>query len=325
MERHLPKMYQGKCNLTKLIFDRQISDIEQIIRNRLHATKEFIERLELEKELVGHSGCVNCLEWSSDGRLLASGSDDYHVLLWDPFRHKQLRDLPTPHRGNIFSVKFIPKTNNSKIFTGAGDFKIYGFDVNEIDPIFKCSCHNNRVKRLAVAPENMDLLWSSSEDGRVFQFDLRESHRCGDQESKQVLINLSNHTGTYSTEVKCIAINPRRPELLAIGAYDAYARLYDRRMIKLDKIRNLPQQQSSNNRTVEYYVDNIPKGCVAYFAPGHMQLNNNSSQSAATYITFSPDGQELLVNVGAEQIYLYNIYDTHHPTVSTVHNVESIF
>ena len=30
---------------------------------------------------------------------------------------------------------------------------------------------------------------------------------------------------------------------------------------------------------------------------------------AATHVTFSPDGRDLLVNLGGEQIYLYNIYD----------------
>jgi len=28
---------------------------------------------------------------------------------------------------------------------------------------------------------------------------------------------------------------------------------------------------------------------------------------AATYVTFSPDGRDLLVNIGGEQIYLYNM------------------
>jgi len=32
-------------------------------------------------------------------------------------------------------------------------------------------------------------------------------------------------------EAKCLAINPTRPELLAVGANDPYVRLYDRRMI----------------------------------------------------------------------------------------------
>lgn len=30
----------------------------------------------------GHAGCVNALAWSSDGTLLASGSDDTRICLW---------------------------------------------------------------------------------------------------------------------------------------------------------------------------------------------------------------------------------------------------
>lgn len=37
-------------------------------QKRLHVTKNHINRLGLEKELEGHSGCVNCLEWDSKGR-----------------------------------------------------------------------------------------------------------------------------------------------------------------------------------------------------------------------------------------------------------------
>lgn len=37
--------------------------------------------------------------------ILASASDDLHVILWDPFRYKQLHNISTGHTGNIFSVK----------------------------------------------------------------------------------------------------------------------------------------------------------------------------------------------------------------------------
>lgn len=35
------------------------------------------------EELVGHSGCVNALDWNQDGHLLATGSDDRTVILWE--------------------------------------------------------------------------------------------------------------------------------------------------------------------------------------------------------------------------------------------------
>lgn len=37
--------------------------------------------------------------------LLASGSDDQHAIIWDPFRHKKLTSMHTGHAANIFSVK----------------------------------------------------------------------------------------------------------------------------------------------------------------------------------------------------------------------------
>jgi hypothetical protein len=36
---------------------------------------------------------------------LASASDDFQVILWDPFAHKIKTSIKTLHRGNIFTVK----------------------------------------------------------------------------------------------------------------------------------------------------------------------------------------------------------------------------
>lgn len=64
------------------------------------------------------------------------------------------------------------------------------------------------------------------------EFDLRAPHSCSLAPSiGNVLIDLVPHLGRYA-EVKCIAINPKRPELVAVGANDPYIRLYDRRMIR---------------------------------------------------------------------------------------------
>lgn len=95
------------------------------------------------------------------------------------------------------------------------------------------------------------------------------------------------------------------------------------------------------------YPDNIPKGCVTYFSPGTLQTKFNSGainchyhfrfvsppssghlnkskvqrveclNKAISYLTFSPDGNELLVNMGAEQIYLYDVIGGNKPVVSS--------
>lgn len=42
--------------------------------------------------------------------LLASGSDDQHCIIWDPFKHKKLTTMHTGHAANIFSVKVKAET-----------------------------------------------------------------------------------------------------------------------------------------------------------------------------------------------------------------------
>jgi len=44
------------------------------------------------------------------------------------------------------------------------------------------------------------------------------------------LLSLSSQVEP-TTEAKCLAINPRRTEYLAVGANDPYARVFDRRML----------------------------------------------------------------------------------------------
>ncbi|XP_073999343.1 WD and tetratricopeptide repeats protein 1-like [Rhodnius prolixus] len=39
------------------------------LRRRLHVTRDFINRLTLVKELDGHLGCVNTLDWDAKGRI----------------------------------------------------------------------------------------------------------------------------------------------------------------------------------------------------------------------------------------------------------------
>lgn len=94
-----------------------------------------------------------------------------------------------------------------------------------------------RVKRLAVAPNSPFMFWSAAEDGLILQYDLRQRHRCSSARNN-VLINLLDYNGP-NAEAKCIAINPVRPEMLAVGANDAFVRVYDRRMLSPQTIQDV--------------------------------------------------------------------------------------
>jgi WD and tetratricopeptide repeat-containing protein 1 len=165
-------------------------------------------------------------------------------------------------------------------------------------PLLDCACHIGRVKRLATAPDQPTLFWSAGEDGLVIQYDMREPHECPTQ--SKVLINLCQ-----KSEIKCVAVNPTKPHYIAVGANDCFVRLYDRRMIKLSMAssskKTPPEPQNSE--------------CVQYYAAGHLARENAeimSSKLSVTYIAFNSAGSEMLVNVGGEQIYLFDVNNNRH-------------
>ncbi|XP_076250174.1 WD and tetratricopeptide repeats protein 1-like isoform X2 [Rhynchophorus ferrugineus] len=296
MEKLMEKARSRKSLIKLLQYRESRGDCCKYLKEHCQFTDSLVRRLGLEHELQGHQGCVNCLQWTSDGRYLASGSDDTNVIIWDPFCHKQLQVISTNHIGNIFSVKFLG-TNNNIIATAAGDCRVIVQSIHDTN-ILNCNCHKNRVKRLATSPEEPSLFWSAGEDGIVMEFDLREQHECFTNKAR-VLIDLDN----TNHEAKCIAINPTKPHYLAVGANDCYVRLYDRRMIKTCSIADI----KDSNRLDCKFID---RNCVQYYSPGHLAIDNaqvHNIRFAATYVSFNSAGTEMLVNMGGEQIYLFDV------------------
>ncbi|CAL4137291.1 unnamed protein product [Meganyctiphanes norvegica] len=284
---------------------------------QLQMTEALVQRLGIVKELQGHRGCVNCIEFNHDGRLLLSGSDDYDIMLWDVHQQRRLKALSTGHRGNIFSVKFLPQSGDSILVSGAGDGCVEVREIETGEMTHHCSCHCERVKRVATVPTDPSIFYSASEDGTVMLYDMRAPHTCSDQ-TNNVVINLRSHTGR-NAEVKCITVNPCRPELLAVGANDPYIRIYDRRMIKLTSLQYPPggsarsQWERSNYATnqLDASSNNLPPGCVQYLVPGHLpdkmkEYYRRYRSLTTTYLQYATNGTDLLANVGGEHIYLFN-------------------
>lgn len=49
---------------------RARGEVDRQLQRRLVLSRSLVDRLGLENELRGHTGCVNCLEWNRDGSLV---------------------------------------------------------------------------------------------------------------------------------------------------------------------------------------------------------------------------------------------------------------
>jgi nuclear receptor interaction protein len=74
---------------------------------------------------------TNSASWSTSGRLLASGSDDHRINIhsYHPesstSQFSLTTSIQTGHRSNIFSVKFMPYSNDRTIVSATDDVRIF--------------------------------------------------------------------------------------------------------------------------------------------------------------------------------------------------------
>ena len=96
---------------------------------------------------------------------------------------------------------------------------------------------------------------------------------------------------------------------MAVGCSDPFVRVYDVRMLTLHSVHDA--RGKSNGHKVDEIA--LPNGCLTYFSPGHLPQRYGREQPrryrhlVTTYLTFSPDGKEVLANLGGEHVYLFNV------------------
>ena len=160
-------------NLADFSLRRQVDamDSSHALRNRMSATADLHR-----KDLFAHWGCVNAVEFSSDGSTMASGGDDKRVLLWNmtaALQEAKLTKKPSvmkgQHDSNIFCLGL--DEAKTRVYSGGNDEQVIAHDVTTGDPVdvFR---HPEAVYGVDVAPGG-GLVVTACSDGVVRLIDPR--------------------------------------------------------------------------------------------------------------------------------------------------------
>ena len=242
-----------------------------------------------EMELIvqtGHSSWVRSISFHPEGRLLASGSGDDTIKLWDVSTGKELRTLQG-HTNSVGSVVFSP--DGQLLASGSWDGTIKLWDVSSGEEPRTLQEHTNDVPCVAFSPDGL-LLASGSWDGTIKLWDVS---------TVEELRTLQGHirsvaSVTYSLEGK----------LLASGGGDSTITICDlANTVEIYRTQGL--FEISHKLSLLEILFNAPSISEMSDTLSTSQLKSN--RLAITYPTFSPDGRLLAGGCSEGAIKLWDV------------------
>ncbi|GER42366.1 WD-repeat protein, partial [Striga asiatica] len=269
------------------VWRREVGELStRSFAQRLAASEDLVLRLDIVRKLDKHHGCVNTVGFNDTGDILISGSDDKRVILWDWETGRVKLSFFSGHDNNVFQAKFMPYTEDRSIVTCAADGQVRHAQIRECGAVTNLlTQHQGRAHKLAIEPGSPHIFYSCGEDGLVqhcdhktFQIDLRT----GTATSLFTCKPVPSQSYFSCVHLNAITIDPRNPNLFAVGGADQFARLFDIRKYKWDG-------SSEFGRPVEY------------FCPMHLVKDESVG---ITGLAFS-EQSELLLSYNDEFIYLF--------------------
>jgi WD40 repeat protein len=167
-------------------------------------------------DLPGSKGGANCVSFSKDGRMLASGGDDKSVRLWDVATHQVIKVLER-HDSAISSLSFSPKRNVLASGDRAGVVWVWDLEGGKppcrlVSPEKEPATLGKWVLSIAFSPDG-DTLAVAEYQKKVSIWDL---NTC------QLLKELRGHQDVVSS----VAFSPDG-KVLASGSWDGCVKLWD--------------------------------------------------------------------------------------------------
>merc|ERR1712032_190546 len=115
-----------------------------------------------------HSSIVTCLAWSDNGNLIATGSTDCSLIMWDAATGNKLRTC-VGHTGSVQAVCFL---TNARIVSGSSDKSVMLWDADNGKKLQRYMKHKDNVSTVAASKDGQTIA-SGSWDNKVIVWDIR--------------------------------------------------------------------------------------------------------------------------------------------------------
>lgn len=129
-----------------------------------------IEKEELIITLTGHTETVYSLEYSPGGQVLASGSYDGTVRLWNMTTRQQAALLE--HTGRVVSVAFSPDGKTLATASDGDQLQLWNLATRQKEAAATLAGHASGVESIAFSPDGETLASGSYVDGTVRLWDM---------------------------------------------------------------------------------------------------------------------------------------------------------
>ncbi|KAG7197449.1 hypothetical protein KM043_013299 [Ampulex compressa] len=199
------------------VLNRQMGN-NPLFQRRFYGSLHAVERLELMYKLNEHEGCVNALNFNQKGNLLASGSDDLAVVIWDWAIGKKHICFDSGHRSNMFQVKWLPFDVEYLMATCARDGQVRLLDIRR------------GTSRKLVTHH-------AGEDAKVYSIDIREN-----KPTKLLIVRDSSS----AIQLYSVHSNPLNSNQFCVGGRSQAVRIYDRRKVSTPIYKLCPDHLVGN-------------------------------------------------------------------------------